>query len=109
MDTASTPSSRTDEPESLEPTADPTNGSAGGSAAPGEAAAAAGPEAPTHDATRRAFFRELGRSALTTVGQVAGLADVVGKGTTAAAAGLLGIDLRDPPKPATRPLTPVAR
>ena len=108
MDTASTPSSRTDEPESLQSTADPAIGSSGGSAAPDEAAAAAGPEVPTHDAARRAFFRELGRSALTTVGQVAGLADVVGKGTTAAAAGLLGIDLREPPKPAARPLTPVA-
>jgi methylthioribose-1-phosphate isomerase len=74
---------------------------------------AASSGSPTHDAARRAFFRELGRSAITTVGQVAGLADVVGRGTTAAAAGLLGIDLREPtsapPRPGTTAVRPVAR
>jgi methylthioribose-1-phosphate isomerase len=160
MDTASTPSSRTDERETAGSTTDLTTGSGvdaatgqvsgaaaalpadaavlpadaavlpahaavlpadaavlpahaaavagetAADAAPVEAAAATGPQVPSHDAARRAFFRELGRSALTTVGQVAGLADVMGRGTTAAAAGLLGIDLREPTKSPARPLTP---
>ena len=106
MDTASTPSSRTDERETLDPTAEPGSGSSGDPAAPDAVAEGDGQQAPTHDATRRAFFRELGRSALTTVGQVAGLADVVGRGTTTAAASLLGIDLREPPATPARPGLP---
>jgi methylthioribose-1-phosphate isomerase len=46
---------------------------------------------PDHDASRRAFFRQFGRQAVTTVGQVAGLADMVNRASGVAAAGLLGL------------------
>jgi methylthioribose-1-phosphate isomerase len=59
-----------------------------------------------HDPERRAFFRELGRQAITTVGHVAALSDVMGRGT-AAAASLLGVELREAPRTAMRP-TPSA-
>src|SRR5688572_15877775 len=113
MDTASTPSSPTDaagtsgpeEPraDAPSPSGTPTAASSHAPASPPDPGALADAGTPTHDVARRAFFRELGRSAFTTVGQVAGLADVVGRGTTAAAAGLLGIDLREPQAP-TRPV-----
>ena len=120
MDTASTPSSRTDErPPERTPARRDRAGATRSTSRPARPvperwpirrarsrpARSRGRDArrADHDAARRAFFRELGRSAITTVGQVAGLADVVGRGTTAAAAGLLGIDLREPPSTAPRP------
>jgi methylthioribose-1-phosphate isomerase len=120
MDSASTPSSRTDaagasgpgEPRSDAPSpSGPPSATASthAPATPADPSPTADPGSPTHDVARRAFFRELGRSAFTTVGQVAGLADVVGRGTTAAAAGLLGIDLREPQAPARPVVSSSAR
>lgn len=45
-----------------------------------------------HDVARRAFFKDFGRQAITTVGQVAGMADIVSRTGTSAAASLLGLD-----------------
>lgn len=84
------------EPVPAEPTApDP--------AAP-VAPAVSGPPSARHDPARRAFFREFGRQALTTVGQVAGMADIVGRTGSAAAANLLGLD-----EPRPRPAVPRPR
>jgi methylthioribose-1-phosphate isomerase len=55
---------------------------------PGRGIAASDPD---HDAARRAFFREFGRQAVTTVGQIAGVADMVNRASGSAAAGLLGL------------------
>ena len=43
-----------------------------------------------HDVARRAFFKDFGRQAITTVGQVAGMANIVSRPGTSAAASLLG-------------------
>jgi methylthioribose-1-phosphate isomerase len=45
-----------------------------------------------HDAARRAFFFQFGKQAVTAVGQVAGMADIVGRTSSTAAASLLGLD-----------------
>ena len=83
MATTSTASSGTDDREPSEvPAAD-------GPDAP--AAAQAAPAAVDHDPARRAFFRQFGRQAVTTAGQVAGMADIVGRTTGGATAGLLNL------------------
>lgn len=68
-----------------------------------------GPSAahPDHDLARRAFFRQFGRQAVTTVGQVAGMADIVGRTTGTATAGLLGLLGVGEPHP--RGAVPIAR
>jgi methylthioribose-1-phosphate isomerase len=61
-------------------------------------------EQPTpaqHDAERRAFFFQFGKQAVTTVGQVAGMANVVSRTSSTAAASLLGLD-EAKPAPAAR-------
>jgi methylthioribose-1-phosphate isomerase len=58
--------------------------------------------APDHDVGRRAFFRSFSRQAIVTVGQVAGIADVMTRGTTAAAVGLAGLGLGNPNSNAQR-------
>jgi methylthioribose-1-phosphate isomerase len=67
------------------------------------------PPAPDHNVGRRAFFRSFSRQAIVTVGQVAGIADVMTRGTTAAAVGLAGLGLGNPTataqRPGTRPTT----
>jgi methylthioribose-1-phosphate isomerase len=50
---------------------------------------------PAHDAARRAFFFQFGRQAVTAVGQVAGMADIVGRTSSAVANELLGLDRPD--------------
>jgi methylthioribose-1-phosphate isomerase len=60
-----------------------------------------------HDPARRAFFRQFGRQAVTTAGQVAGMADIVGRTTGGATAGLLGLLGVTEARP--RPAAPVAR
>ena len=53
-----------------------------------------------HDASRRAFFRQFGREAVTTLGQVAGMAGMVNRASGSAAASLLGLgDLTAPRRP----------
>lgn len=53
-----------------------------------------------HDVGRRAFFRAFSRQALVTVGQVAGMADAVTRGTTTAAVNLIGLGVGDPKRTA---------
>jgi hypothetical protein len=53
---------------------------------------------PDHDAARRAFFRQFGRQAISTAGQVAGMATIVNRVTGTAMASLLG--LAEPPRSA---------
>src|SRR5262245_15424119 len=103
MATASTASSGTDDREPpVDPAAATPTSSTTRSAAPETQAApvtdGADPASPSpaataadHDPARRAFFRQFGRQAVTTVGQVAGMADVVGRTTGGATAGLLGL------------------
>jgi methylthioribose-1-phosphate isomerase len=61
------------------------------------AGAMAQPEKPVggptdeHDTERRAFFLQFGKQAITTVGQAAGMADIVGRTSSNVAAGLLGL------------------
>lgn len=85
MATGSTASSDTDAPEPAESEGgDPTT-----SVVPARPASA---EETHHDPARRAFFKQFSRQALTTVGQVAGMADIVGRTTSTAANTLLGLD-----------------
>ncbi len=58
--------------------------------------AAGTPTRSEHDPARRAFFFEFGKQAVTAVGQVAGMADLVGR-TTGGVASLLGLDPEPPP------------
>ncbi len=89
MNTASTASSGTDSTE-------PGNDGVAGSSPPPPAPVIAPPEPPAagqdHDATRRAFFLEFGKQAVTAVGQVAGMADLVGRASGGSVAGLLGLE-----------------
>ncbi len=48
--------------------------------------------AAVHDPARRAFFFQFGKQAATAVGQVAGMADAVGRTSSALASELLGLD-----------------
>ena len=64
-----------------------------------------GPPEPDVDPERRAFFLEFGKQAVVTVGQVAGMANIVGRTSSSAAANLLGLD----EKPAARPPATVLR
>jgi methylthioribose-1-phosphate isomerase len=52
----------------------------------------AGAGEPAHDPDRRAFFRQFGKQAASAVGQVAGMADIVGRTSSALAGELLGLD-----------------
>jgi methylthioribose-1-phosphate isomerase len=61
------------------------------SSGPIDLAQAPGSGTPAHDPARRAFIRQFGRQAATTVGQVAGMADVMSRTTAGATAGLLGL------------------
>ena len=89
MTTASTASSGTDDRE-------PGNDTVAGSSlrAPETTVVPPEPSSPGqgHDAARRAFFLEFGKQAVTAVGQVAGMADLVGRATGGSVAGLLGLD-----------------
>jgi len=92
MDTEPTASSDTEAPEphasEEAPPAQPA--ALAPPAAPGPPAP---PEAPPpHDVARRAFFKEFSRQALTTVGHVAGMANVVSQASSSAATSLLGLD-----------------
>jgi methylthioribose-1-phosphate isomerase len=58
-----------------------------------------------HDPARRAFIRQFGRQAATTVGQVAGMADVVSRTTAGATAGLFGLLGAVEPRPRGAPST----
>lgn len=49
------------------------------------------PAGPDHDAARRAFFRQFGRQAVITVGQMAGMAGMIDRVSSSAAASLLGL------------------
>jgi methylthioribose-1-phosphate isomerase len=60
------------------------------------------PTTPDHDASRRAFFREFGRQAVGTVGQLAAMADVMGRATDVMAGQLLGTETRPQRPPPTR-------
>ncbi len=53
--------------------------------------------APAHDPARRAFFLDFGKQAVTAAGQVAGMADLVGRASGGGVASLLGLDA---PRPA---------
>ncbi len=85
MATRSTASSGTDpqDPEERSDAADPSE------ALP---APAGGQARPAHDAERRAFFFQFGRQAVSAVGQVAGMADIVGRTSNALAGELLGLE-----------------
>jgi methylthioribose-1-phosphate isomerase len=115
VDTRSAASSGTDdpgpEPAGSSAGADPELAGAPGQEAVagppaqgGDAGAGAAPQAATppatatsdHDPSRRAFFRAFGRQAVTTVGQVAGMADMLGLGPASAAANLLSLGLGVP-------------
>jgi methylthioribose-1-phosphate isomerase len=103
--TTSTASSGTEGPEPSEPReGTQAEGGPGSQAGHPSALPASGQAAPPtpdgtptkppptdHDPARRAFFKAFGRQAVTTVGQVAGLADALGMGPTLAAANLLGL------------------
>ncbi len=95
MATGSTASSGTDGPDPQDPReADEAAPSAADAATPptaGEAAARdAGDE--LHDPARRAFFFQFGKQAVSAVGQVAGMANVVGRTSSAMANELLGLE-----------------
>ena len=51
-----------------------------------------GPVQRAHDPARRAFFFQFGKQAASAVGQVAGMADIVGRTSSALAGELLGLD-----------------
>lgn len=51
-----------------------------------------GADEPVHDADRRAFFFQFGKQAVSAVGQVAGMADIVGRTSSALAGEMLGLD-----------------
>ena len=70
-------------------TAGTERGADDGPAPTGDAAAPAA--RADHDQERRAFFRQFGRQALVTVGQVAGVADMVRSIPSSTAANLLGL------------------
>ncbi len=53
------------------------------------------PDEAVHDPDRRAFFFQFGKQAASAVGQVAGMADVVGRTSSALAGELLGLDEPD--------------
>ena len=91
MATESTASSGTDAPEPTE-SSDTEESNGAPAAAPAEQQAAAPRAAPQADVARRAFFKEFGRQAVTTVGQVAGMANIVSRTSTSAAVNLLGLD-----------------
>lgn len=82
MATPSTASSGTDPQDPREPadaTADPGSPQSG-------------PDASVHDPGRRAFFFQFGKQAVSAAGQVAGMADIVGRTSSALAGELLGTD-----------------
>jgi methylthioribose-1-phosphate isomerase len=70
-------------------------------AAPGRPATE-GSFAVDHDASRRAFFRSFGKQAVTTAGQMAGMANILNRTTTTAAANLLGLGEPFPTRPQAR-------
>ena len=91
MATGSTASSGTDPQDPREP------GEAADAPTPGES----GADEAVHDPARRAFFFRFGKQAASAVGQVAGMADVVGRTSSALAGELLGFD--EPEAPARKP------
>ena len=68
----------------------PVAGADSGAAAGAPTASSAAPIVD-HDASRRAFFRQFGKQAVTAAGQVAGMANILNRTTSAAAANLLGL------------------
>ncbi len=82
MATPSTPSSGTD-PQDPQTSAD---------AAEAPEQPEGGVEPPAHDPARRAFFFQFGKQAASAAGQVAGMADIVGRTSSALAGELLGLD-----------------
>jgi methylthioribose-1-phosphate isomerase len=82
MATGSTASSGTDPQDPRKPA----------EAAEAPTAGEDGADEAAHDPARRAFFFQFGKQAASAVGQVAGLADVVGRTSSALAGELLGLD-----------------
>jgi methylthioribose-1-phosphate isomerase len=82
MNTGSTASSGTEGPDPQDPQ----------EAAEAPAGAEGQPTEPEHDPARRAFFFQFGKQAATAAAQVAGMADVVGRTSSAMAGELLGLD-----------------
>jgi methylthioribose-1-phosphate isomerase len=70
-------------------------------AEPAPSAGAATQAEVEHDASRRAFFFEFGKQAVTAAGQVAGMTDLVSRTSGGGIASLLGLD--EPAAPAERP------
>lgn len=60
------------------------------------------------DLGRRSFFRHFGRSALLTAGQMAGAAEAVRRGTSAAASGLMGPAALSGPADPAAPIAPTS-
>lgn len=95
MTTGSTASSGTDGPDPQDPReADEAAPPAADDAATPAADVAAAPDADQeqHDPARRAFFFQFGKQAVSAVGQVAGMANVVGRTSSAMANELLGLE-----------------
>ena len=97
MATGSTASSGTEGHAPLDPPRPAGVGEATEPPAPQVAPGAAEPVSPgegtaLHDPARRAFFFQFGKQAVTAVGQVAGMADVVGRASSTLANELLGIE-----------------
>ncbi len=93
MNTGSTASSGTERPEPEE--------SRGAEPPPLDGAVEPQPGKAEHDPGRRAFFFEFGKQAVTAAGQVAGMADLVGRSSGGSVANLLG--LGSAAAPAARP------
>ncbi len=100
MTTRSTASSGTETPEPADAedveSVAPEDASQSGGTARTSSITAGMPARTEHDPARRAFFFEFGKQAVTAVGQVAGMADLVGR-TTGGMASLLGLDPEPPP------------
>ncbi|MEX1294749.1 MAG: hypothetical protein AB1Z67_01125 [Candidatus Limnocylindrales bacterium] len=90
MATRSTASSGTDPQDPGTSGTPGTPGTAGGSETPEPPAT--GPDQRAYDPARRAFFFQFGRQAASAAGQVAGMADIVGRTSSALAGELLGLD-----------------
>ena len=84
-------------PEADRPGTEATAASSGAPEEPEASVPSGSPEGPDaagvspHDAARRAFFFEFGKQAVTAVGQVAAMADIVGRTSSTAAASLLSL------------------
>ncbi len=89
-------------PQDAKPPDDAVDSSSQGEESPGRHPRP--PATRQHDPARRAFFFEFGKQAVTAVGQVAGMADIVSR-SSGGVAGLLGLG----PAPPSRSATEFAR